>query len=158
MAEQFITVKITGLSEIQKKLEALPEKVAKKGIRSALLMAAEHIRKVIVAYAPKDTGWLSEHFNIKIRAFHGFLASIAHVGPDAHASYPMSHGFGSRGGKRRTPPAVIAVAGFQEFGWIRNGKRIQAKPFMRPAFTAAREKATEIIIDELRRALEESAR
>lgn len=149
----FVTVKITGLSEIQKKLEQMPEKVAKRAIRSALKRAAGIVRQKIVDMAPRKTGFLSGHFDIKIRQFRGFLAAVAHIGPNSKIYYPPNPRAGKRGGKRKSMP-VIAVAQFHEFGT----SRMPAHPFMRPAFTATREQMIEAISEELRKAVEEAAR
>jgi len=149
MSDQFFTVKISGLSEIQKKLEAMPQKVAKRAIRTALRKASIVVRDKIVSFAPWKTGFLAEHFNIKIRAFRNYLAAVSHIGPNSKVYYPANPNAGKRGGKRKSMP-VIAVAQFNEFGTV----KMPAQPFVRPAFAATRDKALEIITDELRKAIE----
>lgn len=151
MAE--FTFKITGLAEIQKKLEAMPEKVAKRSIRKALMRAGEIVRDKIVSLAPRDTGFLSEHFNIKVRMISGYLAGLAHIGPNAKIYYPEKAGAGKRGGKRKAMP-VIAVAQFHEFGTV----KMPAIPFMRPAFQSTKGQVIDVIASELRKAVEDAAK
>lgn len=139
---EFVTTKITGLSELQAKMEALPEKVARRGLRAALKAGAEYVREKMVANAPKDTGFMSEHFDIKFKFRSDALAGSAFIGPNSKALYP---------GRKDTWASRTArlVAGWLEFGTSKRPK----DPFMTAAWEESKEGALAEIIDDLRETL-----
>lgn len=154
MARDLVTLNLTGLKELQEALENQLPSVAKKIVRQSLRDAAKLVKDAIVEMAPKDTGFLSEHFNIQMRVEKNGIAARAFVGPVRKAYYP---GVGSRSagvstGKRPKKGGalpVVSVARFQEYGT----SRMAAHPFMRPAFMATAQAAVDKIIEGIRKSL-----
>lgn len=151
-----VTVKVQGLSELQEMLEAMPEKVAKKGIRAALRAGGNVLRTEIMLLAPKDTGFLAEHFGTKIKMRRDELAGSAFVGPKGKVDYPafMSGAYRIvRSAKGRAKKvgrvAVATVARFLEFGTSKMGKR----PFITPAFDSKRTTILDAMVDKLKDAV-----
>jgi HK97 gp10 family phage protein len=155
MSDEWVTVEVKGLSELQAKLEELPKKVADKGLRKALKAGGNVIRNAMVMLAPKDTGFLAEHFGTKIRILHTYLGGSAFIGPQGKVDYPAyasgAYNIKRKGGKIRKVGrvAVATVARFFEFGTSKMGK----KPFMTQAFESHKQEALDAIAEELRDAL-----
>jgi HK97 gp10 family phage protein len=139
-----IEVKISGLEEIQKKLQdELPKKAA-NAMRAALRDGAKVIQAAIVDEAPKDSGLLSEHIDVKTRVRSASLSGSAFIGPNAKTTYPVSDK--PRMGKSDRPKPAWLVAKFLEFGTVKMG----ANPFMTRAFESNKQKATDAVIARLK--------
>lgn len=152
MAGEYVTVEVKGLSELQANMEALPAKVAKKGLRAALKSGGLAIRDAMVALAPKDTGFLAEHFNMKMKINRDELAGSIFIGPQGKIDYP-AYTSGAYNIKRKASGkivkvgrvAVATVARFLEFGTSKMAK----KPFMTQAFESHKEAALQAITSKL---------
>ena len=137
-------------------MEQNPPKVAKKITKKALDAAAQLIRNAIVALTRIDTGFLSEHFNIKFKMEKDGIAGAAFIGPAGRTYYP-GRGDASKGTATGKVPKsggripVASVARFLEFGT----SRMPAKPFMRPAFNANAKRALDLITETIRGLLKE---
>ena len=149
-----IEVKITGLDELQRVLEEMPKDVARRALRGGLKAGSEIVRQRMVENAPKASGFLSEHFNVKVRIRSNELVGTAHIGPAGKTYYPGKGAKekGVRTGKHPnkgglTP--VASVARFLEFGT----SRMSAKPFLRPAFESTKDSVLSTIINSLRDAI-----
>lgn len=144
-------IKITGLDELQRKLVSMGADVSKKVIRVALVNAGYDVRNQMVIMAPKDSGFLSEHFNVKLRIRKDDIAGTAFVGPAGKMNYPNrgSKDIGVATGKHPkkggTVP-VASVARFLEFGT----SKMAARPFMRSAFESRTAMVLNIIINEIK--------
>jgi HK97 gp10 family phage protein len=138
---EFVTVEVKGLRELQDKLEALPTKLARRGIRQALRAGADVIRSAMVANAPKDSGFLEEHIDVKTRLKSDLLAGSAFIGPNGKQVYPRNPKWPAR--------TAALIAKWLEFGTSRMSK----KPFMTQAFETRKEDALEAITEKLRDAL-----
>lgn len=157
---EYVTVEVKGLSQLQEKLEELPAKLSKRGLRVALKKAGLLMRNAMVSMAPKDTGFLAEHFNMKMKIQREELAGSIFIGPAGKVDYP-AYASGAYNIKRRKNGkiaklgriAVATVARFLEFGTAKMAK----KPFMTQAFESYKEKAVEVIASELRDALDDVA-
>jgi HK97 gp10 family phage protein len=155
----WVTTEIKGLDELQRKLEAMPEKVAKKGLRDALKAGGRILVSALMAFAPRQTGFLSEHFDMRLSIRGEDIAGSAYVGPEGKMDYPDAGGGyrekeNRKGKKYRVGRiAVASVARFLEFGT----SRMAARPFMTPAWEAHKEIVRDAIIDKLKDAVEEAA-
>jgi HK97 gp10 family phage protein len=136
---EFVTQKWTGLKEIQQKLEALDEKMAKTGVRNALRAGAEYVLSKVIANAPRASGFMAEHFDIKISLKKGAIAGSAFIGPNAKAVYSdRKETWGVRTAKM--------VAGWLEFGTKNRAK----EPFITAGWEEAKEGALAEMVDDLK--------
>jgi HK97 gp10 family phage protein len=142
-----VEVKITGLDKIQHALEQEIPKKAAAAMRGALRDGAKIIQSAIIQEAPKDTGLLAEHIDVKTRVRGTALTGSAFVGPNSKVVYPPALGkFGNK--IRRAMPAWV-VARFLEGGT----SKMAARPFMTQAFEGNKSKAVDAIIAKLKAAL-----
>lgn len=150
-----VEVKITGMDELQKKLEELPKKIGDNIFRRALKSAAKIVINAMVALAPKDTGFLSEHFGTRTRIQRQNIAGSIFIGPEGKIDYPDTDGgyrvkINAKGNTRKVGRvSVVSVARFLEYGTVKEKK----VPFMSQAFEATKEQALNQIIDAIKDAL-----
>lgn len=152
---EVVTWKITGLDELQDRLAELPKTIASRVLRKTLRDAGESLKSAIVAAAPHHTGFLSEHFDVRVSVKANELEATAFIGPEGRMYYPgvgekergVSTGkFPHKGGL----VPVASVARFLEFGTRKMG----AKPFMSTTFEEKKEGLINEIIDGIREALD----
>lgn len=159
-----VTCEIKGLEELQVKLEAMSEKMSKKGLREALKEGGAIIKEQIENRSPDRTGFLREHFNMKLSLRgKGDIAGSVFVGPD-NAVYPKHVGVEAltilmgvtkkeqikalENAKGRI--SVVSVCRFLEFGTSKMGK----KPFITAAFKSVGSKALDAVIKVLKNIVE----
>lgn len=145
------SVKISGLDQIQKRLQELPEKIRKKHIRKALKDGSELVRAEAAMRAPRrkpGRGWMGfverddgPHLrdNITSRVTVGQKDASARVGIDykkVHHGHLVEFG---------TKPHRIGKLHHP-------GSRKQ--PFMRPAWDAKGDESVDTIITQLAQAIE----
>lgn len=160
-----VTCKITGLDELQSKLESLSENVALKGIRNALKEGGKVIQKQLENRSPDRSGFLRKHFNVKMSMKgKGDLAGAAYIGPD-NAVYPKEMGkqmlsdlLHLKAKEQRAVLkahkgriSVLSVCRFLEFGTSKMSK----KPFMVAAFKSVGSKVMDVVVKSLQSAVEE---
>jgi HK97 gp10 family phage protein len=150
-----VTVNIKGLDELQKALEALGRDVATKVVRDGLKAGAQPLMQEMAAQAPKDTGFLAEHFNVRTRSIKDNIAAVAFVGPAPNVDYPDADGTYrtkmTKAGKAKQVGSISveSVARFLEFGTTKMKKH----PFITRAYEAKKAAALQAIIDCIRKAL-----
>jgi HK97 gp10 family phage protein len=160
-----VTVNIKGLDELQKKLDELPKSASNKILRTTLMEAGETMREKEVEEAPEHTGFLKEHFDIKVRVKRKDVAATVMVGPSSRVYYPdrgkeMRDEKGRRlvaTGKYATAGAqvpVVSVARFAEFGTVHE----PGDAFMTRAFESIKDELLANITDGIAKALEEAAK
>ncbi len=138
-----ITLSIEGLDEFQAALEALDDKVATKIIRKAVRAGAQVVKAEMVNTAPRDTGLLAEHFDVKTRKMPGEARAVsALVGPNGkEVLYPRT------AGKTAGMPRTAALIGRDlEFGTATRAKH----PWLTASFETTKQQALEAIVDVLR--------
>lgn len=156
MPNDWVNVEVKGLDDLQAKLEALPEKLAAKSLRSALRDAAALMVSAFVAFAPRRTGFLAQHFGMNIHIRKEDLAGAVVIGPLGHVDYPDADGGYTlkkkKNGKARKVGriAVASVARYLEFGT----KNIEKRPFMTPAWESHKQVALDVIVKNLQDGLE----
>jgi HK97 gp10 family phage protein len=154
-ADQF-TFEIKGLDALQSKLESLPKKMANKVLRGALGRAAMRVLEAVVDMAPRASGFMAEHFNIKVSIKSADIAGAAYIGPDGKMDYP------NRGGGYKTRfktgkddvgrIPVATVVRFNEFGT----EKEPANPFMSRAWESTKDEALSILVDGINEGLAEA--
>lgn len=143
MADTF-TVKVHGLEELERELNALPEKFAKTALRTASRKAGQLVQREAMARAPKSG------------------LPIPRGGKDSRwRTVPLSKGIrvttrvkgeGVRGGTIETHIGIIGrvfYGRFLEFGT----KFMSKRPFLGPAFEALRGTILDTFKLELRKAI-----
>jgi HK97 gp10 family phage protein len=134
-----ISVQVTGMAQLHKRMVTLGPKIALKALRGALVSGAQEIKKDAIQRAPMLTGRLKRAVLIK--------------------SMPKGNPFnervivGVRHGKKMQKRGLDAFYwGFIEFGHKdRSGKQVQAKSFIRPAFESKKVNAMDRISSYLKK-------
>jgi len=115
MAEKFVEAKVDarGWQQLQAALEKKPKEDAKRIVRDALELGGLVFQKAVEAEAPKRSGFLSKHFNIKfsMRGSDG-TSGRAFIGPDGRMDYPLtSGGYKRRKGSRKIGriPVILSL-------------------------------------------------
>lgn len=147
-----ITCKVEGLEELEKMLTQLAPKEARLALRRASREAAALWQEEMIATAPRDTGFTSEHIRIKARTGAGDETSgkiIVSVGPDPQAKRAIQS---VRGKQLKRPYKYAYVAAlFAEFG----SRHETARPFIAPAFEASAGEALDVLAESLWNGLQE---
>jgi HK97 gp10 family phage protein len=125
--------KLTGFKELQAKLDQLGADVSRKVVQPVLGDWGEETADAFFEAAPKETGFLREHFKwARAKMFsgkYGVIAGTVRVGP-TNAVYPLKtknvngQEIQPKRGHKRT---AQMVASWIEFGTARKA----ANPFMR---------------------------
>ena len=119
-----VSVQVTGLQELERKLKALGPTIARKSLRSALVAGAKLIRNEAIELAPEKTGRLRRAMYVK----------------KMNKPNPFSENVivGVRHGKKMSKRDLDAYYWtFQEFGT----KLIKGVHFLTRAFEATKEQA-----------------
>lgn len=132
-----ITMKLDGLQALAKRLEAIDKKVAKKAIKAAINQATKILTKEVKARVPVDTGLLRRSIGRKVKTYRQSGLVIGIVGPRANI-------VGDDGDKPSKYGSLV------EFGTSTS----PARPFLRPAFDAAKDRMLAAMRDVLREAIE----
>ena len=120
------------LAELEKRLNAVADTIAKKALRSAARKAMNEVRKEARENAPEETGLLYKNFGLLTRAKDG----------------EVSAKIGIRRGAKENDSTPFYFR-FLEFGT----KDMQARPFLRPALARWRQRIIDAIHDAIKRAL-----
>lgn len=126
------TTQVQGLRELEQALHALPDKIAKRLMTRAGRAAGALFKEQLQIRAPRsrfvanrEHGPLHDHMRIKVSFQGGPNWMTVQIGPDKTVSY---------------------YARFYEYGTIHQ----PARPFMRPAFDAQKQRAIEAFANSLR--------
>ncbi len=123
---------ITGLDELQDKLNRLPVEFSRRALRTALRPAGLIFRDAIRSAAPVLTGWLKA--NITVRAKTNNLDEGSVTTTFSRKQHPGENA------------SAIYEALYAEFGTVKE----QARPFIRPAFESSKQTALDTFIERLR--------
>jgi HK97 gp10 family phage protein len=155
-----VTCKISGLQELQKALEGIPRQIARKGVRKALHAGGVIMQDAMTIEAPKDTGFLREHFGQRIKLLKGGdIGGSCYIGPEGKIDYPDRDGgyrekTNKSGGKYEVGRiSVASVARYFQYGTV----KMAANPFMTRAWEAKKEVTKNAMIDVLRMEVLEAA-
>jgi HK97 gp10 family phage protein len=146
MADE-ITVTISGLDKLQANLEALDDKLARKAAREAVRAGGVVVQEAMVQAAPKETGIMAKHIDVKTRGVRGEARSVsAFIGPNSREIIHEQTG-GATAGLHRT---AAFLAKLLEWG----GVKMPKNPFLTAAWESSKGRALDAIITKLRHALE----
>ena len=149
-----IKFQMVGLKELQAKLKDLAPRLTKRVVRAALDSGSEVMLVAMKGAVPRDTGFLEQHLNKRIRVFSREDAGAAWVGPEGRMDYPKQGTYIERlirGQLRKTGRVAVAtVARFPEFGT----SKMPARPFMVRSFPSVRERVLESVVAKIKEMLE----
>ena len=141
------TISVTGLAELEKRMLAFPDKIARNIIARALSKGAAIIRDEARQIAPRDTGEMARDIMIKkARTERGSSLLTFQVFVRTGKKSRLA-------GKKRNVSRDSFYWRFVEFGTA----KMAAKPFMRPAFERMKVQAVEAIRDSLADNIEKEA-
>lgn len=142
------TISITGLADLEKRLEELPDRLAKNVLSGAIRAGAVVIQKEASRLAPQSSEPHKLGKGAKaIEIQPGFLKKSIRVrkAPRSKASRPVEYWvYASK---------KAWYWKFVEFGT----SKMASKPFMRPAFDSMKERAVEAIRDYLSKRIDKEA-
>lgn len=156
-----ITIKIEGLSELDRKLRELGPKVAANGLRAANFAAARVFREAAKQEAPIRTGLLRANIIASRRRTPNYIAQhTIRLSSKArkYANTAQNRRL-RRVGKKYRVEGPAFYGRFVEFGFhTRDGRFIPPNPFLRRAFTNNLQNAIEADRARLAKAVELAAR
>jgi HK97 gp10 family phage protein len=139
-----VSVVVTGIKDIDRKLKFLPGRIQKKVLRQAMREGLKVMAAEVKAQVPVDTGLTKK--NVRVRAVkkkrRDEIQLEVRVGGDEEL-YKTS----AKTGTTVFYPALV------EYG----RKNVPPNPFMRRAFEAKGEIARQVTIDEIRAGVESEA-
>jgi len=127
-----VSMSITGLEDLERKLLAIGQALAKEVVQETMKKAAEPIMNVAKVNVPKRTGNLADSIKISL----------------------LSNGSRVATGRKSMYIGKTFYGGMIEFGT----SKMQAKPFLRPAFDSTKNRALEIIIEQFKKRIEEASK
>jgi HK97 gp10 family phage protein len=132
-----VSVKITGLAELQAKLDALAPKLAKRVLRPALEDAGAIIQQAAGVRAPRESGFLTTHIDLKV-VVHNDLSASVKVGPDKSAFWGIFSELGTAPHEEKSKDGKT---------WMHPGE--PPRPWLRPALTESRDAAIKALVDNI---------
>jgi len=153
-----ISLRIEGLKELQYALNQLPKEIQARPLRSAVSAAAKVIADDVKTQVPVETGTLKSavyRYRSRRNSTTGretFFVGIRQ-GKAKYANTARNRRAG-RVGKTYKTQGEAFYWRFLEFGT----KKMQARPFLRPAFEANKQKAVEVMKERLSKAIQAQAK
>lgn len=147
-----LKIKIEGIEEMTRKLEAVGTRVALRGPNAAVRAGGSFLIKEMRRRAPKETGSLKKALGQRIKTYRRSKTVAAIVGPRSKR-YDTSKG-------RRNPAnyAHLVELGTRPHSIGRGTHPGRpARPFMRPAWDAAAPGARQAVIDKMQQIFEKEA-
>lgn len=139
-----VTVKISGIEELEKNLYDLPSKFAKRAVRSALKAGAGIWKEGLESSAPVRTGFLKEQADISIKLSAKEESGTALVGFTKKQNP-------SRQEKEKSVPSAGNEAFWYEMGTVNQ----PARPFIRPLFESSKGAVLDVFVAKLKEAFAE---
>ena len=127
-----VDIEITGLDELQAKLDSLPIEFSHRALRTALRAPGLIFRDAIRSAAPRLTGWLAAHVTVRAKTNNLDEGSVTTTF--------------SRKARPGDNASAIYEALYAEFGTVKE----PARPFIRPAFESSKQNALDAFIQKLR--------
>lgn len=144
-----LDVQVQGLTELNRALHELPERVARNALRSAVNAGATEVKREAIQRAPVDTGATKANlYQKQIREKSGQYQQTFYVG--------VRRGIARYANNKKNRQAGIAGKAYRNEGttwyWrlVEFGtSKMVAKPFLRPAFEATKQAAVDRIAEKL---------
>jgi HK97 gp10 family phage protein len=170
------TIAVSGLSELDKKLEALPGKIQRRALRKALLAGADIIRDEARATVRRKSGKLAaaiessaslsiasaddrEFLNAAgVSASDAAIAIVSVRGGPARRAHLTEFGAAPHEERPKKKKVLADPATGEIFGRVVKHPGSKAYPFMRPAFDTHAEDALNAIVEVLRDEVEKAAK
>ncbi len=157
-----VEIKIMGLDELQRKLEAMKLNVAQKVLKETLLTVGHELAEKLFENAPRSErlvdspGWLASHFGAMLKVHQGDIAAAVYVG-GKHVDYPR-RGHHMRNRKHPVEGSTIDVPSVIRFLEYSINGREPAHPFMVSTWDGFKDTAMEHIISDLKQTIESSVK
>ncbi len=166
---EYLTVKVEGLAELQRNLERFPLAVARRLFREALRSAGEIWRAEMEARAPKldkvklsedpkevrIPGDLARHIGARVEVNSDLQATVR-VGPSKRTFWGLFQEIGRRAaGAGSKLPALLGGGKGRRSG---GASFMAARPFVRPAFESKSEAVLSRFVEEGNRIVAEELR
>ena len=156
-----MSLTVTGLDNLVKKLQRLDKKVETKALKQSVRSAAKPVQAAAKSRVPVDSGVVKRSIGTKVKKYKGGASAI--IGP--------RKGFKSKKHSEEEIKTATRVATMLEYGTpphkidiTVDGKEVTlnhpgaaAKPFMRPAFEQNKAKAKSIMAEELMKVINSEA-
>lgn len=151
-----LTLKVVGLTELERRLREFGPKVAANGLRSSTLAGAKIFLNAVRDTAPHRTGILRASLVTKRRrtAPHEARYSIVSKGVKLTFGDTRLNRRLRRVGKKYQADGPGFYGKFLEFGT----SKMAARPFMRPAFNNNTDAAIDAVANGLRKAIDRAAK
>jgi len=151
-----VSVKVSGLSDLKKAMQTLPEKLERGHMRAAMRAGAVVIRDSAKSKVPVETGLLKAGIKVKSRSSrkgiikarvmttgpHQRIANLVEFGTKPHVIKPKAGKFLFFGGKMR---ALVHHPGARK------------KPYMRPTFDEKGHESVKVVARALKERLMKKA-
>lgn len=147
--------RVTGLAELKKALNDLPERLERNVVRGGLRAGGNVIRDAAKARVPVRTGKLRDTIKVKTSARRGKLkATIVAGGQDVIYARMVELGTAAHFIKPRHRKSLLIAGLMRE---VVHHPGAQPKPFMRPALDESAEAAVNAFADYVRKRLAKEA-
>lgn len=154
MADDFVEIDVSGLSEAVKGLDQLKDRVAKYGLRQALRSGVKVLEDEVKRRTPRRTGLLAEMCSSSVRVndrsggsatvnfgSEGYVARLVETGHRIHKQV---------GTKGKLPAPGTAASNNADI------EHVPAHPFMRPAFEDKKDDAIAAFVETLADVVEQA--
>ncbi|MCA9312661.1 MAG: HK97 gp10 family phage protein [Phycisphaerales bacterium] len=153
-----IKMELRGLEQVERRLEALPGKVRRKGVSKALREGAKPMAAAAKAGAPRRFGFLQKSIGVRIKTRASTGEARAIVGPRPRSVYSRTSGKKVKRGERDSGVEIPRkYAHLVEFGFTSRGRKVAANPFITRAFNAKKGEAVTITQRYLAQFVEDNA-
>jgi HK97 gp10 family phage protein len=143
-----MSAEIEGLEDLIKNLHTLPERTARKVVRSAVNTALTPSLRAAREHAPEESGTLKLSLAKKVKTYTDNNVIVGIIGPDKGVSSEFK-------GEKRVP---WRYAHLVESGHIDEaGNFVPGKPFMRPAYDETESQMVSIMEDKVGKGIEKEA-
>ena len=140
---EIVTARISGLDELQRKLNTLPAELSRRALKKGLRPAGLIFRNEMQQLGARLTGWMLRNIIVRVKTNNLDQGSVK-------VSFSRKQN-PARIGKEKHVPSAVQEALWNEFGT----SKMHAKPFIRPAFEHKKDEVVRTFAESLSDALSE---